>query len=322
VPFVHDAGDFDEILRTVADDRDIAVALVEKDYWVTHTLWALHHQGFDIWFKGGTSLSKGFGLIERFSEDIDIKIEPGVVPDLTAVSDWRRTSKRAIEARKVYFEELTRLIDIPGAEVTLDLSRVDERWLKADLHVAYPARHVRDLEVLRPIVLLEVGDARVTPSETRGMTSFVHDFLERQGHFGVFDDNRPLAVRCVHPLVTLLEKLEALQRRFPTHEPVTFVRHFEDAARIVEHHRSLSPLADYPAVRDLVAAMYEQRDLRTVLSATDPAFIPSDDDRWGAIRKAYEEIGPMHWGTRLTLDEACALIREWLNRELDGAASP
>jgi len=41
--------------------------MVEKDYWVTHTLWAIHEQGFEVWFKGGTSLWKGFGLIDRFS---------------------------------------------------------------------------------------------------------------------------------------------------------------------------------------------------------------------------------------------------------------
>ena len=63
--FPHDAADFDDLLQIVAEKRRLGVALVEKDYWVTHTLWALQAQGFDIWFKGGTSLSKGFGLIER-----------------------------------------------------------------------------------------------------------------------------------------------------------------------------------------------------------------------------------------------------------------
>jgi predicted nucleotidyltransferase component of viral defense system len=67
--FVHADRDFADLLRRAASDRRLSVGLIEKDYWVTHALWALRHQGFDIWFKGGTSLSKGFGLIERFSED-------------------------------------------------------------------------------------------------------------------------------------------------------------------------------------------------------------------------------------------------------------
>lgn len=57
--FVHDDPDFDALLRIVADKRRISIGLVEKDYWVTHTLWALKQTGFEIWFKGGTSLSKG-----------------------------------------------------------------------------------------------------------------------------------------------------------------------------------------------------------------------------------------------------------------------
>ena len=50
--------------------------LVEKDYWIMHCLWGLQAQGFQFELKGGTSLSKGFGVIHRFSEDIDIRIEP------------------------------------------------------------------------------------------------------------------------------------------------------------------------------------------------------------------------------------------------------
>ena len=88
--FVHEDRDFDDLLRIVADEHGLTVGLVEKDYWVTHVLWALLHQGFDVWFKGGTSLSKGFGLIERFSEDLDLKVSPGRVLALPEVSDWTR----------------------------------------------------------------------------------------------------------------------------------------------------------------------------------------------------------------------------------------
>jgi hypothetical protein len=49
---VHDHADFDALLQIVANNRGLGVALVEKDYWVTHTLWALHAQGFDVWFQG------------------------------------------------------------------------------------------------------------------------------------------------------------------------------------------------------------------------------------------------------------------------------
>ncbi|MCP3166243.1 hypothetical protein [Myxococcus qinghaiensis] len=55
--FVHEDEEFDALLRIVAEKRHLSLALVEKDYWVTHTRWALYEAGFEVWFKGGTSLS-------------------------------------------------------------------------------------------------------------------------------------------------------------------------------------------------------------------------------------------------------------------------
>ena len=74
--FLHDRRDFDQLLAVVADERGLDPMLVEKDYWIMHCLWGLQAQGFQFQLKGGTSLSKGFGVIHRFSEDIDIRIEP------------------------------------------------------------------------------------------------------------------------------------------------------------------------------------------------------------------------------------------------------
>jgi predicted nucleotidyltransferase component of viral defense system len=46
------------------------------DYWIMHAVFGLKQLGLTFELKGGTSLSKGFGVIHRFSEDIDIRIEP------------------------------------------------------------------------------------------------------------------------------------------------------------------------------------------------------------------------------------------------------
>lgn len=87
---IHESGqEFADLLEIVAAERGLRRSIVEKDYWVTHALWALSVGGFDVWFKGGTSLSKGFGLIERFSEDLDLKVEPGGVTAVPAVSNWQ-----------------------------------------------------------------------------------------------------------------------------------------------------------------------------------------------------------------------------------------
>jgi hypothetical protein len=102
---------------------------------------------------------------------------------------------------------------VPGATVALS-DAADANHRSALLRVEYPGKHRATLAtVLRPFVLLEVGNARVTPFVQRDMSSFVHGYLDREGLLANYRANRPTAVRCVHPLVTLIEKLDALMPR-------------------------------------------------------------------------------------------------------------
>jgi len=110
----------------------------------------LHDQGFDIWFKGGTSLSKGFDLIERFSEDLDLKIEPGRVTSVPVVGNWKSEGKKAIAERQEFFEKLTSALSVPGAQARLETS-VDGTFRSANIQVEYPGRHASGLaKVLKP----------------------------------------------------------------------------------------------------------------------------------------------------------------------------
>jgi hypothetical protein len=113
VTFIHEDSEFEDLLRIVAERRGLSLGLVEKDYWVTHALWALHAQGLDVWFKGGTSLSKGFGIIERFSEDLDLKIDPGRVEGLPLVSNWKSEGAKATKERRDFFDRLASLLVVP-----------------------------------------------------------------------------------------------------------------------------------------------------------------------------------------------------------------
>jgi predicted nucleotidyltransferase component of viral defense system len=74
--FLHNHKDFNDLIRIVASNMKIEPVLVEKDYWIMHCLYSLQQLGLKFELKGGTSLSKGFDIIGRFSEDIDIRIEP------------------------------------------------------------------------------------------------------------------------------------------------------------------------------------------------------------------------------------------------------
>lgn len=77
--FVHNDPEFVNLIAIVSSKIGIDMTLVEKDYWIMHALYSLQRQQIEFELKGGTSLSKGFGLIYRFSEDIDIHIKTNYV---------------------------------------------------------------------------------------------------------------------------------------------------------------------------------------------------------------------------------------------------
>jgi predicted nucleotidyltransferase component of viral defense system len=69
-------ADFRALLAATAQQLGMADVLIEKDYWVTYVLRALADSTYreQAVFKGGTALSKAYGLLERFSEDVDLAI--------------------------------------------------------------------------------------------------------------------------------------------------------------------------------------------------------------------------------------------------------
>ncbi len=97
--FAHNDPDFGRIVFGVGQSAGINPGQIVKDYWITHVLWALHAAGLEVWFKGGTCLSKGYRLIERFSEDLDVKIGAGTAAGLPPSPNWKggetRTSPSA-----------------------------------------------------------------------------------------------------------------------------------------------------------------------------------------------------------------------------------
>lgn len=326
--FVHEDPEFSVIIDSVAAEGPIrSPAMIEKDYWICHSLWALSQSGLQFWFKGGTSLSKAFNLIERFSEDIDLVVLPGTIANLPPVSSWKREAPGPNKARQAFWEALLPALQVPGAEIVLDHQH-DETFRNPAYRVRYGALTSGD-SVLRPYVFLETSygnNARsaVAPSITRLVTSAVHDWLAARGQLQEFTDNRAAAVECVHPYVTLIEKLDAITRRYhraaDRFEAASFARHYEDAARIIRAEASLPRMQC--SASELARTMYAENQIRKLVLPDDEAFVLSDDARRHQIQAGYGAIGGMFWGTRMTLDEACGTIIEWLRRnpmpEVDG----
>lgn len=315
--FIHEDPEFPDLLAIVqhhlaGKGLALSEALVEKDYWVTHALWSLHHLGLEVWFKGGTSLSKGFSLIQRFSEDLDLKIEGGRM-ELPKVTNWGSDKPGRIAERRRFFEVIAGL-EIPGLRLRLNIESLGEKCRSAQIEALYPGLHLDSLEPsMKPFVLLEVGDARVRPFLDRSLSSFVHDYLQEVGQLGAYEDNRPASARCIHPLVTLIEKLDAISRRFEGGKDASdFVRHYEDAAHIIQGVQGLPELAGYEGPDQLIQEMLKEKQIRRKPNATDPAFNLLMDDTWVRIETAHAAIAGMFWGPRIGLKEATGVIRTWI----------
>lgn len=108
------------ILTNVAEQKGIVDNAVEKDFWVSMVLRAIFSLPYSaaFVFKGGTSLSKGWGLIERFSEDIDLAIEPKYL-GFTDITTKNQRTKLRKESKK--FIEGTFALDIENNLKTLGL---------------------------------------------------------------------------------------------------------------------------------------------------------------------------------------------------------
>jgi len=112
--YLHQHPQFADLLTIVAEAKGILPTLVEKDYWIMHVLHGLKKQGLKFELKGGTSLSKGYGIIHRFSEDIDIHIHPPA--ELRVEVNPKKTKEQHVLSRKGFFDWLAANLQINGIE--------------------------------------------------------------------------------------------------------------------------------------------------------------------------------------------------------------
>ena len=170
--YLHELPDFSDLVNVVAKERRILSQLVEKDYWIMHCLYGLACIGLTFELKGGTSLSKGYEIIHRFSEDIDIRIEP---PEEMEVRHGKNHTKPIhIESRRIFYDWLaTEKIKIPGiTSIYRDHSFDNDRLFSAGIRLEYPSSFVTTA-ALKSGVLLEVGFDDTTPNEMITISSWV-----------------------------------------------------------------------------------------------------------------------------------------------------
>lgn len=197
--------DFEQAIVRAAkyyESRGLRAALIEKDYYVTEALRALVQEAGDkVIFKGGTSLSKGWGLIDRFSEDIDIFLDPQAYSPPLGTNAIDRHLKRLRDA--VATVPLTFL---------KDKSKTFGGFGRNDLF-SYTQLFAAPGEV-PPYVLLESGIASGRePTETIELQSFLAQFLKETGTSLGASDEGTFQMRLLHFRRTFVEKLFAIHKR-------------------------------------------------------------------------------------------------------------
>ena len=214
--------DFDQIIIAAREHfarPGLTEPLIEKDYYVTEALRMVAHARTEgIIFKGGTSLSKGWNLIQRFSEDLDLFIDPGTL------------GKKAID------RELKQLRDIvgqhPGLEFRQNESTTIGGFGRSD-YFRYTPRFT-GMTAIAPSVLLEVGTSSGTyPTETRAISSYVAEFLHATGTSLGAEDEAPFDLSLLHFRRTFVEKMFAIHAKVEifkeTGKPIgTYARHYYD----------------------------------------------------------------------------------------------
>lgn len=215
---------FKDTVLATAEYFNISPAYIEKDYWITNTLRRLSQNpnADKVVFKGGTSLSKAYHLVDRFSEDIDIAV---------------------IDASSFNGNQLKTLIKKVAKEMTTDLEEIQvegvtskgSRFYKAVY--AYP--DMLKLNAKTAIssgnLLVEVNSfANPYPYEAKGITSFIEVFLNQTGNHDLIAEHnlQPFKVNVLDKRRTMIEKLVSLIRFSFSENPVVAIaskiRHFYD----------------------------------------------------------------------------------------------
>lgn len=242
--------------------RAIHPVIVEKEFWVCWllgVLFAIPELTPQLVFKGGTSLSKVFGVIDRFSEDVDVSVSPAFVgadPHLLdqGVSRTRR-DKAMVEMQRLCSTKAENTI-MPlleaAIQTALETPAQTDRWLSYELDAQsrspvlffhYPATTSADLPYVRRSVKLELGSLTdQQPVGSHPIRPWVAEDFP-----AVFDDWR-CEVTALELPRTFWEKVTILHGEYyrPPEQsiPDRYARHYADLACLLAHRDMASFVAD------------------------------------------------------------------------------
>lgn len=166
----------EEAIRATAANLSLPIEYVEKDYWVTYALktLALSNISDAVVFKGGTSLSKAYNLISRFSEDIDI----AVLTEGLSANQAKNKVKKATEIIATIYAE----IDSPDTSKNSHFRKVRFQYPRIDSSTPVEGQITDSL-------LLEVNAfADPEPYKKMPMSCYITEYFLKNGYESAVSD--------------------------------------------------------------------------------------------------------------------------------------
>lgn len=259
--------DKQDSIYIVAKEKNITVGAVEKDWWITAILKLLFtlSPAKYMFFKGGTSLSKGWNLIDRFSEDIDIALYRGFYLNELGKECAKAETNNQVKNLRIanrdfissaFADELkTKLKESGLGECKVipittkkDGSPIDHDSDPVVIEVHYPVSVGSDTYV-RPVIKIEISCLSMRePYEIKHLSSLIGE------SFPQVDDETVADIPTITPTRTFLEKAfllnEEYQRRTPRTERMS--RHLYDLERLMDTPFALEALANMPLYNQII----------------------------------------------------------------------
>lgn len=246
---LYEHPDFEQAIIRAADhfrSRGLRESIIEKDYFVTEALRIIEKEaGEKVIFKGGTSLSKGWSLIQRFSEDIDIFLDPSAFdPSL---------GKNAID------RELKKLRQGIGRHPAFQFVEKESQTIGGfgrNDRFEYPQRFAGTGDI-RNRVLIEAGTASGNqPTERVKLQSYVGQYLQEIGVSMGTEDEIPFFMRLLHFRRTFVEKMFAIHGKVEIFKQTGreiggYARHYYDLFCLAKRPEVLAMLqsVEYDEIR-------------------------------------------------------------------------
>jgi hypothetical protein len=320
-------------VQEAAARRGVSTVVLEKDFWVCWLLGVLFESPFAdaLVFKGGTSLSKVFGVIDRFSEDIDLSVSPEFLglPALEPEASRNRANKWMTAAEAACGDAVrARIMPALEAAVSPSLGERQGGWFEylddPTTHSPvvlfhYPSAQPKGFEYLRRSVKLEFGSLTdQQPAGRHAVRPWVAEIVP-----AAFPDWR-CEVVALEVERSFWEKATILHAEYhrPADKPTPdrFSRHYADTAALGRHPVARAALAQAD-LRDRVASwkgrFFGSSWARYDLAKPGSFRLVPPPERMPPLRDDYRAMRDMYLSEPPTFDDILARLAE-VERAING----